>query len=146
MYAFRLNKGVILDYLGLAQEEADETVLSTINVRLEEMFREAARCFGNVVHVHADDLRKIAEYNDVWRAEAHALSSRELVFTRDEGLSDSLLHDLNMIPIAFAQQLGQNERLVFCHSPMFRYAQERGQFTMTIWMQIVYAPSIGDTA
>lgn len=139
MIVYRLNLNTLLDLLGIAQEEPDETVLSTVNVRLEEMFRETARSFPNIVRVHEEDLRKIYDAGMLWREQAHRLEFT-LSFTREEGLTEAHMRNLNGVPANFAQRLGQNERLVFCHSPMLQYVRDHSKFTLTISMNIVYAP------
>ncbi len=136
---FRLHKNMIYDVTGMGTGTMDETVINTINVRLDEMFREALRTTKRVFQLHGDDLQRLLAAIPAWRIHAKTLSTPMISFNVDEGLSDQGLRDLNAGPRNFAQQLEASDKLVFCHSPMFRYNRERNVCEMSLWLHAVFA-------
>lgn len=140
MGAFRLTKEMLYDVTGMGTGTPDETVISSVNVRLDDMFREAIAHCDHVIQLHGDDLEKLTKAGPLWREEAKTLSTPKFKFTNEEGISDRLLRDLNAAPAAFAEQIQLQGRLAFCHSPMFQYLRDRNTYTVNIWMHVVFAP------
>lgn len=131
---------MIYNVTGMGTGTMDETVIGTINVRLDEMFREALRETKRVLQLHGDDLQKLLEACPSWRSHARTLTTPTISFQVEEGLSDQALRDLNSGPWQFAQQLEASDKLVFCHSPMFRYNREQRVCEMSLWLHAILAP------
>lgn len=137
---FHITKNMIHDVTGMGTGTMDETVITTINVRLDEMFREALRSMSRVFQLHGDDLEKLLKACPNYRSKAVTLSTPTICFSDEEGISDQGLRDLNIGPQSFAQQLQNADKLVFCHSPMFRYKRERHNCEISLWLHAVLAP------
>lgn len=140
MGAFRIRREMILDIVGFAQESPDETVISTVNVRLDEMFRESLRQAASVVLIHGDDLEKILTHSPDWMAEARTYQTKKLEFTSEDLNIDRIVRELNLAPQMLAMKVAGLKRLTFCHSPMFHYERRAGRCELRIWLRAVCVP------
>lgn len=140
MAIFRISKAMLYDVTGMGSGTMDETVISTINVRLDEMFREAILHCNHVIRLHGDDLEKLAHAGPKWRESAKTLQTPRMKFTAEQGISDQMLRDVNYAPKSFAQQIETMGRLAFCQSPMFEFKRVHPEYEMYIWMHVVFEP------
>lgn len=142
MPAFRIRKEWILSVLGYGSDEdgADELSVSSINVRLEEMFREAITGTPNIFLLQDNDLTKLIEAGPEWRAGAKTLSTKKLIFEKKDLRPDDLVSTINNSPLTFARQLFKTNRLAFCQSPVFHYTKAGSVLTVHVYMHVIFAP------
>ena len=146
MLGFRLRKEWILDVLGLGSGSADETQTETINVRLEEMFRESIRDAGHVIHLQREELEKLLDAGAVWYAGAQTIRTPTIKFSKDDGVSDSVMRELGRGPTVLAQRLQHGGRLVFAHAPVLQYKQVGRDFELCIVTHAIFAPQALETS
>lgn len=141
MGVFRLSRSMIASVLGVEGEIGDDTEVSSINVRLDQMFREESRHYPGIVLVRADDLRKLLRWRPDWRRFAQERKTPEVRFkTSGEGLEEAI-QQLNLDVQRLAADLGAGEELVFCHTPMFRYDRTKTRATLWLSLREVRIPS-----
>jgi hypothetical protein len=136
--AFSLQKNVIIDALGLADEAGgDETAISSINVMLDGMFREASKDHNNLVIIHGEDLEKIHSWSDDWRTGAKTITTPKFKFKASEGISDEIMRNINKAPQDLAEQLGITGELTFCQTPDFWWERTKDKFEVCVWMHAI---------
>jgi len=140
-FSYSLRKEHIAEILGLTDEAGgDETVVNTVNVRLEQMFRQEIDATPELVMLHGEDLEKLANWSPAWRGRGKRIETQEFPVKRADGLTRRLMTNLNAAPGMLAEQLRQTGRFIFCHSPILDVNREAGYPILKIWMRVIFAP------
>lgn len=142
MNAYTIRKELLGEVMGLADDCAgsDESAISTLNVRLDNMLRECLRQYHNVVHLHGEDLAKLVGFSKEWKAGGRTLSTTPVEFKVKDGISHALVREINSAPDALISQVALAGKLVFCHSPQFHFVRTGDVFKVCVWLHAIYAP------
>ena len=148
MPIYQLSKPMIGSALGMGDPEnpqLDEVALSTIQVRLEQMFREVSDEESLIAVIHALELKKLADWNPTWRKRAKLVKDTPAKFNAKEGIPDAVLLQLNAAPLWLVKQLRGTKQFCLCHSPLLSVNQTtRRDFTLTVWLRVIFMPDGGD--
>lgn len=144
MGVVRIKKPLLGEILGINDIDGpggDESAVSTLNVRLDQMFREAIIRAPFVVLLNETELRKVADYNGWWRDLAKTLRSDPIKFDiKKDGLPDHVIEQVNAWPAQLAQSCGGFNGLVLAQAPQFAYTKKKNDVEMSVWMRIVLLP------
>jgi transposase len=127
--AFRLTNQMIYGLCGFGDDSPDETMLSTINVRLDAIWREVLRKAESIVIVTQDDLHKLAIR--LPNAKAQTLRGQCKPFKSIDAVSQTVL-DLQSYVDQFALKLSEQGQLLFCHTPVLEHKITRGAHELTL--------------
>ena len=139
---YQVRKDHLADVLGLKDElGGDETVISTINVRLGQMFREAIQHLPNLVILAAQDMEKLVRWGPVWKSGSMRLETRAIKVTPKSGLTDKAIQQVNDGPEELAHKLAKMPKRIFCHTPMLKIERIADQpFVLTVWIRVIALP------
>ena len=138
MGIYRLKAELVVEALGLGDEAGgDETAISTINVRLDQMFREVVRNYDNLIIVHSEDLERLRGWSPAWAKEAKKFTTPRYIYRRDEPQLNELMRSINQAPVSLAHEIGQSERLTFCQTPQFWWRREGNEYGVCVWMHAI---------
>lgn len=144
MGAITIKKPLLGELLGLADHDGpggDETALSTVQVRYDQMFRECILHREYISLLAATELKKLADYGSCWFERAKTLQSEPLRFNPKEvGIPDEILATVNSWPEHLASRCDSFGELVLAQSPQLSFKQFRGTVTLQAWLRIVLVP------
>jgi len=144
MPIYSLTKQMLGLALGMADTDeptVDENQLRSLHVRLEQMFREVADPEPAIGVLHAEDLKKLADFHPSWRSRAKLVKTSPAQFNAKDGLPDEVLRQLNTAPIWLVRQLKATKAFCLCHSPFLNVAKTgRKGFSLTVWLRCVLLP------
>lgn len=141
MGAFQLSPSLLASLFGMHDGSgiADETEISSVDVRLELMFREALLKIPNAIVIHGEELAKLALFPG-WKLGTKAFRTASTSFCVDDGIPEPVLVALNEAPFNIACQIASSGRLTFCHSPQLHWEQKGKTIHLFIYIKVVYAP------
>jgi hypothetical protein len=146
--AVSIKKPLLGELLGLADHDgpgADETALSTIQVRYDQMFRECVLHRPGISFLAATELEKIARWDACWYDRAKTFQTEELAFKPKEvGLPDNVLSTVNSWPEQLASRCDSLGGLILAQAPQLSFKQSRGNVKLRAWMRVVIAPQLSE--
>lgn len=126
--------------LGIAEDvDPDETAISTIDVRLDQMFRELVRHVPDIALVHGQELAKIREWS---QPDWQCLTAKTKMWKFDlaEGFPAAIFDELNAAPAQLLADLLRRGQPVLCSSPQFWLEHDKKQVRMQLQMLVVFLP------
>ncbi len=144
MGAFKVTRQQLVEVLGLTEGGlgGEESSLSSVNVRLEQIWRELlSGDHRNLICIHCDELQKLVEFSEAWKLNGKTLQTRAMVVNPAEPLSEEIVREINRSPAALAHMMSESGKLIFCHSPMLHLNRiTKGQFEVRVWLHMITAP------
>lgn len=142
MSHIRITKELVCSVMGIGSEnvDGDESSLSTLHVRMDQLWREAVMDFQNVITIHADDLEKLIDFNPQWKAHGRTLQTPKYELRVGEPVGPHLLRIINLMAASLAEATAKPGKLVFAQSPQFSYQRLKEKYEFFGWTHCVSAP------
>lgn len=139
MSAIQVSKGLIQACLGV-NGVVDESALSTIQIRFDQLWREAVRTYSNVICIYSDDLEKLANYakpkDSTIILTPVTLQTAFLEHEVGTPVSDSLVQSINRIPVSLASAAGKSGLLTMAISPQLFHKRDGLKISIHGWIHI----------
>lgn len=142
MAAFRIRVEMVNTVLGIANMPTndEESSLSTINVYLDNMWREETRKHANLINIHGEDLEKVIRFSQAWKAQGKTFVSKmKFEYVKGKGVPEQIVREINAAPAALAKSCAADGRLIFCHSPCFHFIRKQNTFELSVWLHAVFS-------
>lgn len=150
---YTIKKPLLAEVCGLSEDghDAIQPAISTLNVRLEQMWRELLPQYGTMFSLEASELDKLNElikvtpkmYKRLRYRQAVLLQTPMIEFKPKDGITDHALDFVNAGPrnlaMAVASQCGVKNAIAFVRSPQLHYEQQRGKISLHLWLNAIYA-------
>jgi len=139
MGVYSISQHMLGAVLGMADESAhfDETAIGSINVRLEQMFREEIIKSERLVFIYDTELTKLVDLGGDWRKGAKQFATLRHDVDRKEGVPDNVLAAISHSTRELAQAARDLGKIVFCSSPVLRYSGTGRKHALWVEMKAV---------
>lgn len=142
MIPFQIRAPMLASLFGVADElgTLDETVLSTVNVRLDQIFHMALRHNRSLVVVHRCELEKLIGLAGI---EVHELACPLPDFIpKDDGVPEDYVNRLNEAPEVLMGHAEGRAPWALVQTPMLRYKCAGRRIHSEVWTRVVYCTPV----
>jgi hypothetical protein len=140
----KIQKHHLAQILGLDDidnEAGDETAISSVNVRFDQMFREVIGRNNSLIIVAEQGLRAIADNILCWMSLVKVIRSSSLQFDPKEGISDEIVRYVNDWPERIYERIASPGYFFLVSTPMLEYKKSRGKVKLSAYSLAAKLPT-----